>query len=66
MKGVLVVEGTVTISSITEMATSVLSWMLSSATTIFDFMVANPLVMVFVCISLAFVGFKVIGRVIHR
>lgn len=59
-------EGTVTISSITEMATSVLTWLLSCATAIFEFMVANPLVMVFVGISLAFVGFKVVGRVIHR
>ena len=59
-------EGSVTISSITEMATSVLTWMLSSATSIFNFMASNPLVMVFVGISLAFVGFKVVGRVIHR
>ena len=57
---------TVTVSTITENATSILTWLLSAATKIFEFMVSNPLVMVFVGISLAFVGFKVVGRVIHR
>lgn len=59
-------EGAITISSITEMATSVLTWLLQSATSIFTFMTENPLVMVYVGIGLAFVGFKVVGRVIHR
>ncbi len=57
---------TVTVSTLTETGTTILTWLLSSATKIFDFMVSNPLVMVFIGISLAFVGFKVVGRVIHR
>lgn len=56
----------VTISTITGYATDVLTWLLSSATSIFNFMVENPLVMLYVGIGLAFVGFKVVGRVIHR
>lgn len=56
----------VTVSSLTETATSVLTWLLSAATQICNFMLSNPLVMVFIGISLAFVGFKVVGRVIHR
>lgn len=56
----------VTVATLTETGTTILTWLLSSATKIFDFMVSNPLVMVFIGISLAFVGFKVVGRVIHR
>lgn len=56
----------VTISSITGQATEILSWLLSSATSIFNFMVENPLIMLYIGIGLAFVGFKVVGRVIHR
>lgn len=56
----------VTVTTLTETGTTILTWLLSSATKIFDFMVSNPLVMVFIGISLAFVGFKVVGRVIHR
>ena len=56
----------VTISTITGYATDVLTWLLSSATSIFNFMVENPLIMLYIGIGLAFVGFKVVGRVIHR
>ena len=56
----------VTISTLTSTATSVLTWLLSSATAICDFMLSNVLCSVFIGISLAFVGFKVVGRVIHR
>lgn len=57
---------TVTVTSLTETATSILTWLLSAATKICDFMLSNPLVMVFIGISLAFVGFRVVARVIHR
>lgn len=59
-------EGAVTVSSLTETATSVLTWLLKAAGSICDFMLSNPLVMVFIGISLAFVGFRVVARVIHR
>lgn len=60
-------EGTaVTLQSLTTSATTVLTWLISAATSIIDFMLANPLVMLYICISLAFVGFSVVRRVIHR
>lgn len=59
-------DGGVTIATITEQATSVLTWLLSAATKCFEFITANPLAMLFILISIAFVGFKVVGRVIHR
>lgn len=57
---------TVTASSLMETATTVLNWLIQSATSIINFMLSNPLVMVFIGISLAFVGFRVVSRVIHR
>lgn len=57
---------TTTIQSLLSSATSVLTWLIDSAKSIIDFMLANPLVMVFIAISLAFVGFRVVSRVIHR
>lgn len=59
-------EGSVSISTLTTTATSVLTWLISAATTIIDFMLANPLVALYIGISLAFVGFRVVSRVIHR
>lgn len=59
-------EGSVTISTITGQATEVLTWLLNSATKCFEFITSNPLAMLFILISIAFVGFKVVGRVIHR
>lgn len=56
----------VTISTLTSTATEVLTWLLSAATKICDFMLGNPLCAVFIGISLAFVGFRVVGRVLHR
>lgn len=57
---------TVSASSLMETATTVLNWLIESAKSIIDFMLSNPLVMVFIGISLAFVGFRVVSRVIHR
>ena len=54
------------ITSITTVATSVLTWLLSAATSIYNFMVENPLCLLYIGIGLAFVGFSVIRRVIHR
>ena len=59
-------EGTVTLQSLTTSATTILTWLLSAASSIIDFMLANPLVMLYICIGLAFVGFSIVRRVIHR
>ena len=60
-------EGTeVSLSSLTTSATTVLTWLISAATSIINFMLANPLVMLYICVGLAFVGFSVVRRVIHR
>ena len=53
-------------STITEAATSVLTWLISAATTIYNFLISNPLALLYIGISLAFVGFSVLRRVIHR
>lgn len=60
-------EGTeVSLSSLTTSATTVLTWLISAATSIINFMLANPLVMLYICVGLAYVGFSVVRRVIHR
>ena len=59
-------SATVTLQSLTSSATTVLTWLISAATSIIEFMLANPLVMLYICIGLAFVGFSVVRRVIHR
>lgn len=59
-------EGSVSINTLTTTATSVLTWLISAATTIIEFMLSNPLVALYIGISLAFVGFRVVSRVIHR
>ena len=51
---------------ITEAATSVLTWLISAAQTIYEFLISNPLALLYIGISLAFVGFSVLRRVIHR
>lgn len=53
-------------TAITEAATSVLTWLISAATTIYNFLISNPLALLYIGISLAFVGFSVLKRVIHR
>ena len=53
-------------STITEAATSALTWLISAATTIYNFLISNPLALLYIGIGLAFVGFSVLGRVIHR
>ncbi len=53
-------------SAITSAATSVLTWLISAATSIYEFLIANPLALIYIGISLAFVGFNVLSRVIHR
>ena len=56
----------VTVDGLLGAASGVLDWLIKSAGTICNFMLSNPLVMVFISISLAFVGFRVVARVIHR
>lgn len=53
-------------SAITTAATNVLTWLISAATTIYEFLIANPLALLYIGISLAFVGFSVLRKVIHR
>ena len=53
-------------TAITEAATSVLTWLISAAQTIYEFLISNPLALLYICISLAFVGFSILRRVIHR
>lgn len=53
-------------SSITAAGTSALTWLISAATTIYEFLISNPLALLYIGISLAFVGFSVLRRVIHR
>lgn len=53
-------------TAITEAATSVLTWLLSAAQSIYTFIIGNPLALLYIGISLAFVGFNVLRRVIHR
>ena len=53
-------------TAITEAATSALTWLISAATTIYEFLISNPLALLYIGISLAFVGFSVLRRVIHR
>lgn len=53
-------------TAITEAATSVLTWLLTAAQSIYEFMIGNPLCLLYIGVGLAFVGFAVIRRVIHR
>lgn len=53
-------------TAITTAATSVLEWLLSSATSIYEFIIGNPLALLYIGVGLAFVGFSVVRRVIHR
>lgn len=53
-------------TAITSAATSVLTWLISAAQTIYEFLISNPLALLYIGISLAFVGFSVLRRVIHR
>ena len=53
-------------TAITEAGTSALTWLISAATTIYEFLISNPLALLYIGISLAFVGFSVLRRVIHR
>ena len=53
-------------TAITDAATSVLTWLISAAQTIYEFLISNPLALLYIGISLAFVGFSVLRRVIHR
>lgn len=52
--------------TITSAATSVLTWLISAAQTIYEFLISNPLALLYIGISLSFVGFSVLRRVIHR
>lgn len=53
-------------TAITSAATSALTWLISAAQTIYEFLISNPLALLYIGISLAFVGFSVLRRVIHR
>lgn len=53
-------------TAITEAATSALTWLLSAAQTIYEFLISNPLALLYIGISLSFVGFSILRRFIHR
>ena len=53
-------------TAITDAGTAALTWLISAATSIYTFLIANPLALLYIGISLAFVGFSVLRRVIHR
>ena len=54
-----------TLSGLTSTATEVLTWLLSGATKVYEFMIANPLCLLYIGISLAFIAIAVIRRVLH-
>lgn len=53
-------------TEITAAGTSALTWLIASAKTIYEFLISNPLALLYIGISLAFVGFSVLRKVIHR
>ena len=53
-------------TAITQAGTSALTWLISAAQTIYEFLISNPLALLYIGISLAFVGFSVLRKVIHR
>ena len=50
------------ITAITTVATQVLSWFITTATSIFNFIIGNPLALMFLSISLIFVAYKILKR----
>ena len=50
------------ITSITTTGTQVLSWFLTTASSIFDFIIGNPVALMFLTISLIFVAYKILNR----
>lgn len=53
------------LGGLTSTATDVLTWLLSAATKVYEFMIANPLCLLYIGISLAFIAIAVIRRVLH-
>ena len=56
---------TASVSSITEVGTAVLTWFLEMATKIFEFVVSNPVALIYLVIGLILVGIGIYRRIIH-
>lgn len=56
---------TTSVESITEVGTSLLTWFLDMATKIFNFVVANPICLIYLVIGLILVGIGIYRRIIH-
>ena len=56
---------TTSIESITTTGTAVLEWFLECATKIFNFVVQNPVALIYLVIGLILVGIGIYRRVIH-
>lgn len=56
---------TTSVESITTVGTAVLEWFLEMATKIFNFVVQNPVALIYLVIGLILVGIGIYRRVIH-
>ena len=56
---------TTSVESITSVGTSVLTWFLEMATKIFEFVVSNPVALIYLVIGLILVGIGIYRRIIH-
>ena len=56
---------TTSVESITSVGTAVLEWFLEMATKIFNFVVQNPVALIYLVIGLLLVGIGVYRRIIH-
>jgi len=56
---------TTSVESITSVGTAVLTWFLEMATKIFEFVVSNPVALIYLVIGLILVGIGIYRRIIH-
>lgn len=56
---------TTSVESITSVGTAVLTWFLEMATKIFEFVVSNPVSLIYLVIGLILVGIGIYRRIIH-
>lgn len=56
---------TASVSSITEVGTAVLTWFLEMATKIFNFVVQNPVALIYLVVGLILVAIGIYRRIVH-
>lgn len=56
---------TTSVSSITEVGTAVLTWFLEMATKIFEFVVSNPVALIYLVVGLILVAIGIYRRIVH-